>query len=673
MERAKALKRIKELRELIYYHNRRYYQLDDPEISDAQYDLLMKELVELEEQFPDIDRTDSPTQRVGAAPLDRFRTVSHLSPMLSLANAFTEEEITEFDERVKRFLHATDEFHYVAEPKIDGLAVNLIYEKGLFVVGATRGDGFTGEDVTQNLRTVRTLPLRMAHSEGRVPDRIEIRGEVYLDTHAFRALNKKRQEHGEAVFANPRNAAAGSLRQLDSRITARRPLNIFCYGIGEVTGWTFHGQWEILRCLSRWGFHVNPDARKVLGVEGCIEYYRELTAAREKLPYEIDGVVIKIDDLALQSKLGTITRSPRWALAVKFAPTQATTVVKEIIINVGRTGVLTPVAIMEPVQVGGVTVSRATLHNEGEIRKKDVRAGDTVIIQRAGDVIPEVVKVIESKRTGKEKPFCMPERCPECGSRVARLEGEAAHRCIDLACPAQVRENIKHFVSRGGMDIEGLGDRIVTQLLEARVIEDPADLYTLTKEKLLALDRFAEKSARNLINAIVQSKHPPLEKLLFALGIRHVGEHVAKILVKEFGTLERISAATAEELSAIESIGPTIAESMAGFFREPHNRKIIAKLSKAGVRPQERMVKAGAPLAGKTFVFTGGLEKFSRDGAKELVESLGGNVSSAVTKKTDYVVAGADPGSKYDRAVKLDLPILDEAAFLKLIAKAKEK
>ena len=673
MERAKALKRIKELRELIHYHNRRYYQLDDPEISDAQYDLLMKELVELEEQFPDIDRTDSPTQRVGAAPLDRFRTVSHLSPMLSLANAFTEEEITEFDERVKRFLHATDEFHYVAEPKIDGLAVNLIYEKGLFVVGATRGDGFTGEDVTQNLRTVRTLPLRMAHSEGRVPDRIEIRGEVYLDTHAFRALNKKRQEHGEAVFANPRNAAAGSLRQLDSRITARRPLNIFCYGIGEVTGWTFHGQWEILRCLSRWGFHVNPDARKVLGVEGCIEYYREMTAAREKLPYEIDGVVIKIDDLALQSKLGTITRSPRWALAIKFAPTQATTVVKKIIINVGRTGVLTPVAIMEPVQVGGVTVSRATLHNEDEIRKKDVRAGDTVIIQRAGDVIPEVVKVIESKRTGKEKPFCMPERCPECGSRVVRLEGEAAHRCIDLACPAQVRENIKHFVSRGGMDIEGLGDRIVTQLLEARVIEDPADLYTLTKEKLLALDRFAEKSARNLINAIVQSKHPPLEKLLFALGIRHVGEHVAKILVKEFGTLERISAATAEELSAIESIGPTIAESMAGFFREPHNRKIIAKLSKAGVRPQERMVKAGAPLAGKTFVFTGGLEKFSRDGAKELVESLGGNVSSAVTKKTDYVVAGADPGSKYDRAVKLDLPILDEAAFLKLIAKAKEK
>ena len=673
MERAKSLKRIKELRELINHHNRRYYQLDDPEISDAQYDLLMKELVELEEQFPDIDRTDSPTQRVGAAPLDRFKTVSHLSPMLSLSNAFTEEEISEFDERVKRFLHTQEELHYVAEPKIDGVAVNLVYEKGLFVVGATRGDGFTGEDVTQNLRTVRALPLRMAASEGRVPERIEIRGEVYLETHTFRKLNKKRLERGETAFANPRNAAAGSLRQLDSRITARRPLNIFCYGIGEVTGWTFGGQWEILRCLARWGFHVNPEARRVRGVKDCIEYHRELTAKREKLPYEIDGMVVKIDDLAIQSELGTITRSPRWALAVKFAPTQATTVVKEIIINVGRTGVLTPVAIMEPVQVGGVTASRASLHNEDEIRKKDVRAGDTVIIQRAGDVIPEVVKVIESKRTGKEKPFRMPERCPECGSRVVRLEGEAAHRCIDLACPAQVRENIKHFVSRGGMDIEGLGERIVTQLLEARVIEDPADLYNLTNEKLLALDRFAEKSARNLMDAITQSKHPPLDKLLFALGIRHVGEHVAKILVKEYGTLERISTATAEELSAIEGIGPTIAESLAGFFREPHNRKIIAKLSKAGVRPQERPARAGAPLTGKTFVFTGGLSKFSREGAKDLVESLGANVSSAVTKKTDYVIAGSDPGSKYDRAVKLGLAILDEAAFLKLVAKAGDK
>ena len=673
MEREKSLKRIKELRELINHHNRRYYQLDDPEISDAQYDLLMKELVELEEQFPDIDRTDSPTQRVGAAPLDRFKTVSHLSPMLSLSNAFTEEEISEFDERVKRFLHTQEELHYVAEPKIDGVAVNLVYEKGLFVVGATRGDGFTGEDVTQNLRTVRALPLRMAASEGRVPERIEIRGEVYLETHTFRKLNKKRLERGETAFANPRNAAAGSLRQLDSRITARRPLNIFCYGIGEVTGWTFGGQWEILRCLARWGFHVNPEARRVRGVKDCIEYHRELTAKREKLPYEIDGMVVKIDDLAIQSELGTITRSPRWALAVKFAPTQATTVVKEIIINVGRTGVLTPVAIMEPVQVGGVTVSRASLHNEDEIRKKDVRAGDTVIIQRAGDVIPEVVKVIESKRTGKEKPFRMPERCPECGSRVVRLEGEAAHRCIDLACPAQVRENIKHFVSRGGMDIEGLGERIVTQLLEARVIEDPADLYNLTNEKLLALDRFAEKSARNLMDAITQSKHPPLDKLLFALGIRHVGEHVAKILVKEYGTLERISTATAEELSAIEGIGPTIAESLAGFFREPHNRKIIAKLSKAGVRPQERPARAGAPLTGKTFVFTGGLSKFSREGAKDLVESLGANVSSAVTKKTDYVIAGSDPGSKYDRAVKLGLAILDEAAFLKLVAKADDK
>ncbi len=667
MERARALKRIKELRELIHHHNRRYYQLDDPEISDAQYDLLMKELSDLEEQFPDIDRTDSPTQRVGAPPLDRFKTVSHLSPMLSLSNAFTEGEIAEFDERVKRFLETREEIRYVAEPKIDGVAVNLVYEKGIFVVGATRGDGFTGEDVTQNLRTVRALPLRMAAPEGRVPERIEIRGEVYLETHAFRKLNQRRLESGEASFANPRNAAAGSLRQLDSRITARRPLNVFCYGIGVVTGWAFNGQWEILSCLSRWGFRVNPEARQVLGVQGCVGYYRDWTSKRDKLPYEIDGVVIKVDDLALQQQLGTITRSPRWALAVKFAPIQATTVVREIIVNVGRTGVLTPVAIMEPVQVGGVTVSRATLHNEDEIRKKDVRTGDTVVIQRAGDVIPEVVQVIESKRTGKEKPFRMPERCPECGSRIVRLENEAAHRCIDLACPAQVRENIKHFVSRGGMDIEGIGDRIVTQLLEAGVIEDPADFYSLTKEKLLALDRFAEKSARNLLDAIARSKRPPLDKLLFALGIRHVGEHVAKILVREFGALDRVTSATSEELSVIEGIGPTIAESLAGFFREPRNRKIIAKLLKAGVRPQERTVKAGAPLAGKTFVFTGGLAGLSRDEAKSLVESLGGKVASGVTKKTDYVVAGADPGSKYDRAVTLGLPILDEAAFLKLI------
>ncbi len=667
MEKAKALKRIQELRKLIDYHNRRYYQLDDPEITDAQYDLLMKELQELEEAHPEIDRTDSPTQRVGSAPLEKFGTVTHSTPMLSLANAFTEEEISDFDERIRRILQIREELDYVAEPKSVGVAVNLVYEKGLFIAGATRGDGFTGEDVTQNLKTIVGLPLRLAEAGGPFPDRIEIRGEVYLETEAFRRLNRRRLERGETAFANPRNAAAGSLRQLDSRVTARRPLRLFAYGVGEVTGRTFRSHWEILQCLSRWALPVNPEVKRVRGVAGCTEYYRRMTAVREKLPYEIDGIVIKVDSLPLQSRLGTIARSPRWALAVKFAPTQATTVVRDIIVNVGRTGVLTPVAVMEPVQVGGVTVSRATLHNEDEVRKKDIRIGDTVIVQRAGDVIPEVVKVVESARTGKEKPFRMPERCPECASRVVRLEGETAHRCIDLACPAQIRENIKHFVSRGAMDIDGLGDKIVTQLLDSGIVEDPADLYTLTKEKLLRLERFAEKSATNLVQAIAQSRNPPLDRFLFALGIRHVGEHVAKILAKTFGTLEAVSTATVEELSSVEGIGPVIAESIAGFFREPHNRKIIAKLLKAGVRPQERKVEEGAPLAGKTFVFTGGLERFTRDQAKDLVESLGGKVSSSVTRKTDYVVAGADPGSKYEQARKLGLPILDEAAFLKLI------
>lgn len=673
MEKAKALKRIQELRKLIDYHNRRYYQLDDPEITDAQYDLLMKELQELEEAHPEIDRTDSPTQRVGSAPLEKFGTVTHSSPMLSLANAFTEEEIAEFDERIRRVLQMREELDYVAEPKIDGVAINLIYEKGLFIAGATRGDGFTGEDVTQNLKTIAGLPLRLSAEGGPFPDRIEIRGEVYLETEAFRRLNRRRLERGETAFANPRNAAAGSLRQLDSRVTARRPLRLFAYGVGEVTGRTFRSHWEILQCLSRWALPVNPEVRRVRGVEGCTEYYRRMTSIRERLPYEIDGIVIKVDSLPLQSRLGTIARSPRWALAVKFAPTQATTVVRDIVVNVGRTGVLTPVAVMEPVQVGGVTVSRATLHNEDEVRKKDIRVGDTVIVQRAGDVIPEVVKVVESARTGKEKPFRMPERCPECGSRVVRLEGETAHRCIDLACPAQIRENIKHFVSRGAMDIDGLGEKIVTQLLESGIVEDPADLYMLTKEKLLRLDRFAEKSASNLVQAIERSKNPPLDRFLFALGIRHVGEHVAKILAKTFGTLEAVSTATVEELSSVEGIGPVIAESIAGFFREPHNRKIITKLLRAGVQPQERRVEEGAPLEGKTFVFTGGLERFTRDQAKDLVESLGGKVSSSVTRKTDYVVAGADPGSKYEQARKLGLTILDEAAFLKLIGAEKKK
>ena len=674
MNRSQALKRISELRDLIEYHNRRYYQLDDPEISDYEYDRLMRELADLEEQFPDIDRTASPTQRVGASPLEKFGTVTHLTPMLSLGNAFSEEEVSEFDERIRRLLGDKAEIDFVAEPKIDGVAVNLIYEKGVFRVGATRGDGVSGEEVTQNLRTIRTLPLKMRAGDlVRIPDRIEIRGEVYLEKKAFRRLNERRVEQGDSAFANPRNAAAGSLRQLDPRITARRPLDIFCYGVGSIEGKNLPTHWETLQSLRDWGFPTNPDIRLARDVRACVDYYRHIESIRDTLPYEIDGIVLKVNSLSLQDRLGMVSRSPRWAVAVKFAPTQATTSIEDIVIGVGRTGVLTPVAVMKPVQVGGVTVSRATLHNEDEIAKKDVRIGDTVIVQRAGDVIPEVVKVIESKRTGREKPFRMPEKCPVCGSKVVRLEGEVAHRCIDLACPAQIRENIRHFVTRGGMDIEGLGDKIVSQLLDAGLIRDPADLYAITREQLLELERFADKSAENLIAAIARSKHPPLERLLFALGIRHVGEYVAKILSRKFGSVGKIETASQEELTAIDGIGPTIAESIYKFFHEPHNLKILRKLEEAGIRPVVEKHATSTALAGKTFVFTGSLKGFSREKAKESVVSLGGTATSTVSKKTDYVVAGEDPGSKFDKARSLGVAILDEEGFLKLIEESTGK
>jgi DNA ligase (NAD+) len=674
MNRSQALKRISELRDLIEYHNRRYYQLDDPEISDYEYDKLMRELADLEERFPDIDRTASPTQRVGASPLEKFGTVTHLTPMLSLGNAFSEEEVSEFYERIKRLLGDKADPDFVAEPKIDGVAVNLIYEQGVFLVGATRGDGLTGEDVTQNLRTIRILPLKMRpRDRDGIPERIEIRGEVYLEKEAFRKLNERRVEQGESAFANPRNAAAGSLRQLDPRITAKRPLRIFCYGVGSVQGKSFTTHWDTLKMLGDWGFPTNPDIRLARDVQDCVGYYHHIESDREKLPYEIDGIVLKVNSLSLQDRLGMVSRSPRWAVAVKFAPTQATTIVEDIVIGVGRTGVLTPVAVMKPVQVGGVTVSRATLHNEDEIAKKGVRIGDTVIVQRAGDVIPEVVKVVEGRRTGSETPYRMPEKCPVCGSKVVRLEGEVAHRCIDLACPAQIRENIRHFVSRGGMDIEGLGDKIVSQLLDAGLIRDPADLYAITKEQLLELERFADKSAENLIVAIARSKHPPLERLLFALGIRHVGEYVAKILARKFGNVGKIETASQEELTAIDGIGPTIAESIFKFSHEPHNLKILRKLEQADVRPVVEKQATSTALAGKTFVFTGSLKGLSREKAKELVVSLGGTATSTVSKKTDYVVAGEDPGSKFDKAKSLSVAILDEEGFLKLIREAEGK
>jgi DNA ligase (NAD+) len=669
MDKETALKKISELRNIIEYHNQRYYQQDAPEISDAEYDQLMRELQNLEAQFPDDDLASSPTQRIGAAPLAKFASFNHPSPMLSLANAFSEEEIIDFDNRLKR-LASVDNISYVAEPKLDGLAVNLIFEKGVFTKGATRGDGAVGEDVTQNLKTITALPLKIKKSgQAAIPSFIEIRGEVYMEKAPFKKLNQRRVKDGEEPFANPRNAAAGSLRQLDSKITARRPLSIFLYGIGNIQGMNFPTHWELLQALSAWGFPVNKLIEQAKDINACIRYFNRIGNARDTLPYDIDGVVLKVDSLALQNTLGNISRNPRWALACKFPAQQETTTIREIIVQVGRMGTLTPVALMEPVNVGGVMVSRATLHNEDEIIKKDIRIGDTVIIQRAGDVIPEVVNVIEEKRTGKEKKFKMPAICPECGSEIVRFEGEVAHRCVNISCPAQLKEHIRHFASRGAMDIEGLGEKLSAQLFDAKLISDPADLYFLTKDKLLELDRQAEKSSQNLIDSIGRSKNPPLDKFIYALGIRHVGERTAKLLAERFGSIENLMVAKIEDLTAINEIGPEITASIVEFFHEPKNKAVMKKFEKAGVIPQKKEISRNAPLAGKSFVFTGAMESMGRNDAKEIVENMGGTVNSSVTKKTTYVVAGTEPGSKVDKAKSSGIKIISEEEFLKLIGK----
>ncbi|MFH2076889.1 MAG: NAD-dependent DNA ligase LigA [Pseudomonadota bacterium] len=676
MNRDEALSRMETLKEAILYHNRRYYQLDAPEITDADYDQLLRELIDLETEYPDIATPDSPTQRVGAPPLEKFGAVAHLTPMLSLANAFSDEEIREFDRRCRRFLEDEKTISYIVEPKLDGLAVNLLYERGALTVGLTRGDGHIGEDITLNLRTIPTIPLIIPHPENAaptaetktpsVPERIEIRGEVCMEREAFRNLNRRRAEEEAPPFANPRNAAAGSLRQLDSRITARRPLTMFCYAIGTAEGAFFRTHAEVLRTLAAWGFRVNPLIRPAVDIEECIQHYHRIGGLREQLPYDIDGIVIKVDELALQERLGAVSRSPRWAVACKFAAIQGQTVIEDIIVQVGRTGVLTPVAIMRPVRIGGVMVSRATLHNQDEIDRKDIRTGDTVVIQRAGDVIPEVVEVVKTLRTGAEKPFVMPETCPDCNSRVVRSKGEAAHRCIGIACPAQIREHIAHFVSRGALDIEGLGEKMVAQLVAGGLIGDPADIFFLTKEKLLGLERTADKSASNLLAAIGRAKKPPLDRLIFALGIRHVGEQTAKRLADTHVTLDALAAATFEELQTIRDIGPEVAASIAGFFREPVNLHVLDKLCRAGVVPQETVRPKAAPLAGKSFVFTGTLGRMGRSEAKALVESLGGKVDNSVTKTTHYVVAGEAAGSKLEKAGRSGIAILDEEGFFAL-------
>jgi len=674
-----VIKRAEELRREIEYHNYQYYVLDSPIISDAEYDKLMRELQELEERYPSLVTPDSPTQRVGAPPQEFFRTHEHLQPMLSLANAFGEDELRAFDQRIKRMLGlaADASVEYVSELKIDGLAVSLTYRDGVFTTGATRGDGYRGEDVTANLRTIKSIPLNIDHSAPArgappVPALMEVRGEVFLLHDEFRRINEERALRGEPTFANPRNAAAGSVRQLDPNVTARRHLDIFCYGIGYIENGGFATHYEVLRALGAWKFKTNPNIRLCANIDEVLDFCNEWQTRRETLNYDIDGVVVKVNSLELQERLGYVARSPRWAIAYKYPAREAVTVIRDIFVSVGRTGALTPVAVMDPVEVGGVTVSRATLHNEDEIRRKDVRIGDTVVIQRAGEVIPEVVRVIKEKRDGDEIEFRMPDRCPVCGAEVERPEGEAVARCIGIACPQQLRERIKHFTSRLAMNIEGVGPALIDQLVERGLVRDPADLYFLTKEQLLGLERMGEKSAQNVLDAIERSKDTTLSRLVYALGIRHVGERTAQVLAEHFGSLERLASASAEELATVPDVGPVVAASIEKFFRQEETKTVLEKLKRAGIRVQEarpRVVEEEAVLAGKTFVFTGELKSMTRDEAEELVARLGGRATSSVSRNTDFVVAGEKPGSKLERARELGVTVLSEAEFLRMVGR----
>ncbi len=666
-----ARQRAAELRRLLEYHNYRYYVLDAPEIPDAEYDRLLRELQDLEARYPDLVTPDSPTQRVGATPLESFGEVVHEVPMLSLANAFTEEEVRDFDRRVRERL-GVERVEYAAETKIDGLAVSLLYEAGRFVRAATRGDGTRGEDVTANVRTIKSVPLRLQGDEP--PRLLEVRGEVFMTLAGFRELNERQRGRGEKTFANPRNAAAGSLRQLDPAVTAGRPLTFFCYGVARCEGRDLPGRHvETLRVLARWGLRVSPEARVVEGVEGCLAYYEDLGRRRGALGYEIDGVVYKVDRLDQQAALGFVSRAPRWAVAHKFPAQEELTRVLGVEFQVGRTGALTPVARLEPVFVGGATVSNATLHNLDEVERKDVRVGDTVIVRRAGDVIPEVVGVVLDRRPPDAARVVMPEACPVCGSQVVRVEGEAVARCSGgLYCPAQRKEAIRHFASRRAMDVEGLGEKLVDQLVERGLVRTVADIFGLTAPELAALDRMGEKSAENLIAAIDRSRETTLPRFLYALGVREVGEATARTLAQHFGTLEAIAAADEETLQGVPDVGPIVARHVASFFRQPHNREVIAALRAAGVHwPEARPARpAAAPLAGQTFVLTGTLSTLGREEAKARLLALGAKVTGSVSAKTRYVVVGADPGSKLDRARDLGVETLDEEAFLALLSRA---
>ncbi|MDF2635088.1 MAG: ligase [Pelosinus sp.] len=660
---------IAALRKQLQYHTYRYYVLDDPEIEDSQFDMLMGRLIELETAYPDLITIDSPTQRVGGIVAGGFKSVTHLSPMRSLGNAFSAEELMAFHNRVQSGLGVEAKIQYIVELKMDGLAINLTYEKGHLVSGVTRGNGNQGEDVTSNIRTIKSVPLILHSDATTIPPLLEVRGEVYMPKKEFERLNREREEAGEALLANPRNAAAGSLRQLDPKITADRALDIFVYGIGVYTGveLTTHGQ--MLEYLNQLGLKINSQYKIFETIEDVITYCTNFAEKRYELPYDIDGMVIKVNDLASQQFLGYTAKDPRWAIAYKFPAEQAITVVEDIFVGLGRTGVLTPTAILRPVRVAGSTISRATLHNLDYIEEKDIRIGDTVIIHKAGEVIPKVLSVVLEKRTGEEIPFVMPEICPECGGKVVRQEGEAAHKCVNPHCPALFREGLVHFVSRDAMNIDGLGPAVLNALVDTNLVKDVADLYQLAMEQVLTVPRMAQKSAENLLTAIEFSKQAGLARLLFALGIRHVGVKAAGIVARHFGDIEDVKKASAEDLLQLDEIGAKIAESIVAYFAEEENIELVERLRSAGVKTTEekQAIEENQLFAGKTFVLTGTLDTMSRTQASDIIQKLGGKVSGSVSKKTSYVLAGAEAGGKLDKAQQLGVEVLDEEQFMKMV------